>query len=110
LWGISVSTLAQDNSQCPSRPSSIAGARFVQVIGPEPLRVRLSLGLTGEWSTQQIPIGDVAYLIDQEPVCADGYRWWMIRDPQYNGYVAEGDNTHNWLRAADVPDLPPFET
>src|SRR5688572_24066897 len=76
LWGLSVSVLAQDEAQCPQRPSPIIGADFVQVIGTEALRVRHEPGTYGRWGLDTIKAGEIAYLADQEPVCTDGYRWW----------------------------------
>jgi hypothetical protein len=88
--------VAQDTVVCPGAlPSRLVIGEQGKVTPGAGKNVR-SEPSTGAELVGQIP-GEDTFYVNDGPVCADGYTWWMVSSNEVYGWTVEGDNEDYWL-------------
>lgn len=87
-------------NKCPERFSSPIKDdiyAYVALTPPLPNRVRDAAGLLNNYLGQIEP-GNGLKIIDG-PICADGYRWWLVESLQdgIKGWTVEGKSSEQWI-------------
>ncbi|NDJ87121.1 MAG: hypothetical protein GYB66_14680, partial [Chloroflexi bacterium] len=95
-----------ENIQCLGAPDTrlMVGAQAqVAFDDPRPTRVRAEPNLGGEILTEYDP--GVTFEIRGGPLCADGYLWWQIYNPEDNveGWMAEGSSENYFIEPLSLP-------
>lgn len=93
---------------------AIGATAQVGLEDPRPSRVRAQPNLGGAVLTQYEP--GTTFEIRGGPICADGYLWWQIFNPDtgLEGWMAEGSGEDYFLEPVSMPtveegeDLPPL--
>ena len=101
---------------CPGAPSNYlsVGMTAWVMAGQQPNNVRSGSGAGYDVVTKVY--ATVPFTIIDGPVCADGYRWWMIRDQSgMQGWTADGTGSQRWLEGSSatggaVPTSAPAPT
>ena len=99
----STPTSSPSSSQAAPQPGGpIKIGDFVQVSETEGegLRLHASAGVSSE--VRYVAIEAEVFLVQEGPVDADGYSWWLLKDP-YNEVVA-GWGASNYLRVVQNPN------
>jgi hypothetical protein len=89
---------------CPGAPPSYlaVGNTAWVMAGQQPNNVRSEAG-AGYGVVTKVYASQPFSIIDG-PVCADGYRWWMIRDQSGSqGWTADGTGGQRWLEGSSAP-------
>lgn len=102
FWGIFIDNklFFKNLEECPGTPTSrLQTWDLAYVLEGSPNNVRSSPSITADLVGTVVP-GTVLYVGKNEPICADGYRWWYVfpkdsKDPQ--GWTAEGRGADYWL-------------
>ena len=91
----SVSVIAQSDFECPGTlpPRLMVGGEGRTTPG-EPNNVR-DQPTTGGALVGEIP-GETVFYVNDGPVCADGYVWWMVGYQDVYGWTVEGAGEEYW--------------
>jgi len=73
-----------------------------QVLINPPNRLRAAPSINGE-ILSEIPINE-PFIVNNGPVCADGFAWWNINHKGISGWTAEGNQDTYWIEP--LIDLP----